>query len=71
MSSRLKTSRTVGRSRRRKIESSGVFSEASVIWLWAGTSIDERRKEEPSHRYSVPPSRMRFRPCTKMLRPGS
>jgi hypothetical protein len=33
--------------------------------------MDESRNEELSHRYSVPPSRMRFRPWTKMLRPGS
>jgi hypothetical protein len=55
----------------RKIDSSGVFSEASMIWLCAGTSMDESRNEELSHRYSVPPSRMRFRPWTKMLKPGS
>jgi hypothetical protein len=54
---RLRTSRAVGMSRRGKIDSSGVFSEASMIWLCAGTSMDESRNEELSRMYSVPPSR--------------
>ena len=49
-SSRLMTSRTVGISSRRNIESSGTCSEASTIWLSAGTSIEERRKDDPSQR---------------------
>jgi hypothetical protein len=41
-----------------------------MIWLCAGTSMDDSRNEEPSHRYSVPPSRMRFRPWTRCLDPA-
>src|SRR5947208_16813623 len=70
-SSLLRTSRTVGMSSLRYIQSKGTFSEASMIWLCAGTSIDDNRNDDPSHRYSVPPRLICFRHCTKMLRLGS
>jgi hypothetical protein len=52
--------RISSRSRR---DSSGTSAEASTIWLSTGTSIEDKRKDDPSQRYVVPPSLMRLRPC--------
>jgi hypothetical protein len=44
------------------MESMGNCSEASRIWLCAGTSMEESRKEELSQKYSMPLRLMRLRP---------
>ena len=52
-------------------ESIGTCSEASMIWLSAGTSMEESRKDDSSQRYTMPLRLTRFRPWTKTVRLGS
>ena len=70
-SSWLRISRTTGISNLRTRARYGSLVEALMIWLSTGRSTEVSRKLEPSQKWVVPPTVMRFSPCAKTTSSGS